>query len=202
MSLSPPPDACELLLDPNKAHRGLSLSEGNRKVTWKDIEQLVIPNRKLFQSERQVLCREGLTGRCYWEVKRFGSVSIGATCGGPSLHGGDDNDDDCELGSDDTSWSLDCSDYGNTTRHGGDSSPLHCPAHFRSDRVGVYLDWPGGTLSFYSITPDTLFHLHTFRSTFTEPLYPGFVLSYRTYIPSVLLCRVTQAPSELDSCQA
>ncbi|KAK9525450.1 hypothetical protein VZT92_016156 [Zoarces viviparus] len=40
--------------------------------------------------------------------------------------------------------------------------------------VGVYLDWPGGTLSFYSVSSGTLSHLHTFYSTFTEPLYPEF----------------------------
>ncbi|KAJ8377658.1 hypothetical protein AAFF_G00255030 [Aldrovandia affinis] len=42
--------------------------------------------------------------------------------------------------------------------------------------VGVYLDWPAGTLSFYSISSDRLTHLHTFHTTFTEPLYPGFGL--------------------------
>ncbi|CAL8319864.1 unnamed protein product [Boreogadus saida] len=50
-------------------------------------------------------------------------------------------------------------------------------------RVGVYLDRPAGSLSFYSVSPgvggssDTLTHLHTFQSTFTkEDLLPGFKL--------------------------
>ncbi|CAL8319959.1 unnamed protein product [Boreogadus saida] len=49
--------------------------------------------------------------------------------------------------------------------------------------VGVYLDRPAGSLSFYSVSPgvggssDTLTHLHTFQSTFTkEDLLPGFKL--------------------------
>ncbi|KAF3853045.1 hypothetical protein F7725_013733, partial [Dissostichus mawsoni] len=37
-------------------------------------------------------------------------------------------------------------------------------------RFGVYLDWPAGTLSFYRVSGHTLSHLHTFRTTFTEPL--------------------------------
>ncbi|CAL8360162.1 unnamed protein product [Boreogadus saida] len=47
--------------------------------------------------------------------------------------------------------------------------------------VGVCLDRPAGTLSFYRVSPggggssDTLTHIHTFQSTFTqEDLYPGF----------------------------
>ncbi|CAL8239971.1 unnamed protein product, partial [Gadus morhua 'NCC'] len=49
-----------------------------------------------------------------------------------------------------------------------------------STRVGVYLDRPAGSLSFYRVSPggggssDTLTHLHTFWSSFTqEDLLPG-----------------------------
>ncbi|KAJ8362293.1 hypothetical protein AAFF_G00384680 [Aldrovandia affinis] len=52
--------------------------------------------------------------------------------------------------------------------------------------VGVFLDWPAGTLSFYSVSSDTLTHLHTFHTTFTEPLYPGFGLDFVD--TSVSLC--------------
>ncbi|CAL8357951.1 unnamed protein product [Gadus morhua 'NCC'] len=48
--------------------------------------------------------------------------------------------------------------------------------------VGVYLDRPAGSLSFYRVSPggggssDTLTHLHTFCSSFTqEDLLPGVV---------------------------
>ncbi|CAL8240080.1 unnamed protein product, partial [Gadus morhua 'NCC'] len=87
--LKPAPQryACELTLDPNTAHRGLSLSEDNRKVTWVGEDQ----------------------------------------------------------------------------------------------SVGVYLDRPAGSLSFYRVSPggggssDTLTHLHTFWSSFTqEDLLPGY----------------------------
>ncbi|XP_071370426.1 NLR family CARD domain-containing protein 3-like, partial [Centroberyx affinis] len=40
----------------------------------------------------------------------------------------------------------------------------------RKCKVAVYLDWPAGSLSFYSVSPDTVIHIHTFHTTFTEPL--------------------------------
>ena len=39
----------------------------------------------------QVLCREGLTGRCYWEVEWRGGVSIGVTYRGITRRGGGDD---------------------------------------------------------------------------------------------------------------
>ena len=50
-----------------------------------------------------------------------------------------------------------------------------------STRVGVYVDRPAGSLSFYRVSPGvggsshTLTHIHTFWTTFTqEDLLPGF----------------------------
>ena len=40
-----------------------------------------------FDRLAQVLCREGLTGRCYWEVERRGSVYIGVTYRGITRRG-------------------------------------------------------------------------------------------------------------------
>ncbi|CAL8235881.1 unnamed protein product [Arctogadus glacialis] len=70
-------DACELTLDPNTAHRRLSLSEDNRKVTRVREDQSYPDHPERFDSWRQVLGREALTGRCYWES---GSV-VGAAAG-------------------------------------------------------------------------------------------------------------------------
>ncbi|TWW59930.1 Neoverrucotoxin subunit alpha [Takifugu flavidus] len=41
-------------------------------------------------------------------------------------------------------------------------------------RVAVYVNYPTGTVTFYRFTTDTLVHLYTFKTTFTEPLFPGF----------------------------
>ncbi|CAI5682229.1 unnamed protein product [Oreochromis niloticus] len=49
-------------------------------------------------------------------------------------------------------------------------------------RAAVYVDCPAGTLSFYRVSSDSLIHLHTFNTTFTEPLYPGFGFEYQSDI--------------------
>ncbi|XP_062319082.1 NACHT, LRR and PYD domains-containing protein 12-like isoform X5 [Osmerus eperlanus] len=163
--------ACELTLDPNTAYRVLSLSEENRKVTWRREEQPYPDHPERFEDWEQVLCREGLSGRCYWEAERSGRwVSIAVTYKGISRRG---QVDDCVLGYNNKSWSLECDGNSYSARHNNKSTAIPAPPS-SSHRVGVYLDWPAGTLSFYTVSSDTLTHLHTFHSTFTEPLYPGF----------------------------
>ncbi|XP_064843309.1 NLR family CARD domain-containing protein 3-like [Oncorhynchus masou masou] len=163
---------CDLTLDPNTVNRHLSLSEENRKVTWRTEEQPYPDHPERFEDCGQVLCREGLTGRCYWEVEWSGIMGavIGVTYKGINRRGWGD---DSRLGYNDMSWSLFCSDNSYYACHNNNPTTIDVPSS-SSHRVGVYLDWPAGTLSFYRISSDTLTHLITFTSTFTEPLYPGF----------------------------
>ncbi|XP_061085289.1 NLR family CARD domain-containing protein 3-like [Conger conger] len=68
--------SCRLTLDPNTPHRALSLSEGNRKVTHTWGREEPYPDHpERFESVAQVLCRESLCERCYWEAEY--SVSEG-----------------------------------------------------------------------------------------------------------------------------
>ncbi|XP_078142769.1 uncharacterized protein LOC139917061 isoform X2 [Centroberyx gerrardi] len=178
--------ACELTLDPNTAHRKLLLSEDNRKVTE---EQPYPDHPERFDCCDQLLCRNGLTGRCYWEVERKGEVHIGVTCRGISRRG---EGADCKLGWDDKSWSLFCSDNSYSACH-NNSSTVMPSLSSDSNRVAVYLDWPAGSLSFYTVSSDTLIHIHTFHSTFTEPLYPGFGFGFWSGSgSSVSLCQIEE----------
>ncbi|XP_055751414.1 NACHT, LRR and PYD domains-containing protein 3-like isoform X2 [Salvelinus fontinalis] len=176
---------CDLTLDPNTAHRRLSLSEENRKVTRRRQKQPYPDHPERFEDRGQVLCREGLTGCCYWEVEWRGSGPvIGVTYKGINRRG---RGYDHGLGWNDKSWSLFCSDNSYYAWHNNAHITLDVPSS-SSHRVGVYLDWPAGTLSFYRVSSDSLTHLYTFNTTFTEPLYPGF----RVYDvnSSVSLCQV------------
>ncbi|XP_034151508.1 NLR family CARD domain-containing protein 3-like isoform X2 [Esox lucius] len=178
--------ACDLTLDLNTINRDLCLSEENRKVTCGLEDQQYPDHPERFEDYQQVLCREGLSGRCYWEVEWSGDgVEIAVTYKGISRKG---EGDDCRLGYNDISWRLFCNDDCNcdsfSAAHNDKSTEISVtPSH----RVGVYLDWPAGTLSFYSVS-DTLTHLYTFNTTFTEPLYPGFGFIFDD--SSVSLCQM------------
>ncbi|XP_017569471.1 NLR family CARD domain-containing protein 3-like [Pygocentrus nattereri] len=164
--------ACELTLDPNTVHANLSLSEGNRKVTFVEQKQSYPDHPERFDGWEQVLCRESLTGRCYWEAKLNGTAEIAVSYKGISRKG---DSTDSVYGCNEKSWSLYCSNNSYSVVHKKKRTVIPAPASL-SNRVGVYLDCPAGSLSFYSISADThmLTHLHTFSSTFTEPLYAGF----------------------------
>ncbi|XP_029903636.1 NLR family CARD domain-containing protein 3-like [Myripristis murdjan] len=176
--------SCELKLDTNTTNRNIVLSEDNRKATAVREKQPYPDHPERFDHWKQILCRDGLTGRCYWEVEWEGKVSMAVAYRGINRRG---NSDDCGLGRNDKSWSLACHDGGFSAIHSNRPTVIHVPSP--SNRVAVYLDWPAGSLSFYSVSSDTLIHLHTFNSTFTEPLYPGFGV---TFVPSasVSLCDI------------
>ncbi|XP_076859930.1 NACHT, LRR and PYD domains-containing protein 3-like [Brachyhypopomus gauderio] len=175
--------ACELTLDPNTAHTRLSLSEGNRKVTRLKEQQSYPDHPERFDSWEQVMCRESLTGRCYWETECSGDVVIAVTYKGISRKG---DSDDCVFGWNMKSWCLDCTNISYTVCHNKKFTVISARPS-SSNRVGVYLDWPAGTLSFYSVSSHThtLTHLHTLHSTFTQPLYAGFWVGYGS---SVCMC--------------
>ncbi|XP_071374674.1 NACHT, LRR and PYD domains-containing protein 12-like [Centroberyx affinis] len=179
--------ACELTLDPNTANRNLLLSEDNRKVTEVEEEQPYPDHPERFDFWDQLLCRNGLTGRCYWEVEWEGRVSIGVTYRGIGRSGAGA---DCWIGGNEKSWSLFCCDCSYSAFH-NNRRVTRYPASSVSNRVAVYLDWPAGSLSFYRVSSDTLIHIHTFHSIFTEPLSPGFGLGVK-FGASVSLCQIEE----------
>ncbi|XP_034555979.1 NLR family CARD domain-containing protein 3-like [Notolabrus celidotus] len=175
--------SCELTLDSNTAHRHLKLSKNKKEVTCEKGDQFYPDHPKRFEYCPQLLCRDGLTGRCYWEVECKGEVYISVSYRGISRKG---DSPDCVFGSNDQSWSLICTDRGYSVCHNNRRTDLPLSSVSVPDRIAAYVDYPAGTLSFYRVSSDTLIHLYTFYSTFTEPLYPGFRL--RSYGSSVSLC--------------
>eukprot|EP00063_Salmo_salar_P067811 XP_014042646.1 PREDICTED: tripartite motif-containing protein 16-like [Salmo salar] len=160
--------SCQLTLDPNTAYTLLSLSEGNRKVTYTGQVQPYPDHPDRFTNTLQVLCREGLSGRCYWEVEWRGGVYTAVSYKDISRTGSDNR-----FGFNNKSWSLQCYRGGYYFIHNNVVTKVSDP---QSSRVGVYLDHKAGTLSFYSVS-DTMTLLHRVQTTFTQPLYPGFWLN-------------------------
>ncbi|XP_022617502.1 tripartite motif-containing protein 16-like isoform X4 [Seriola dumerili] len=162
----------EITLDPNTANTYLLLSEGNRKATLMSQQQSYSSHPDRFVDYCQVLSRESLTGRCYWEVEwRGGGVNVAVTYKNISRSG---SWDECVFGFNDKSLVLHC--YKNCYEfwYNNVETPVSGP---RSSRVGVYLDHRAGVLSFYSIS-ETMTLLHRVQTTFTQPLYAGLWLPW------------------------
>ncbi|XP_042578828.1 NACHT, LRR and PYD domains-containing protein 3-like isoform X1 [Cyprinus carpio] len=189
-----------LTLDPNTANKYLILSE-IRKVTNADKPQPYPDHPDRFDSF-QVLCRESVCGRCYWEVEWRGDH----VCISVSYKSSSNKDKyDSDFGSNDYSWSLSCYNSGYTFKH--DDKFITLPVkriisrgkgvYYDDDyirgtvvfsyvrRTGVYVDHSAGTLSFYSVSRNSMRHIHTVQTTFTQPLYPGFYVQMSS---SVRLC--------------
>ncbi|XP_073681279.1 protein NLRC3-like [Garra rufa] len=161
---------CDLTLDPNTLNNELILSEDKKKVTHVKVPQPYPDHPDRFEGISQVLSRESLTGRCYWEAQWEVWARVAVSYKGTNRKGGNNS----VFGLDDKSWSLFCNANGFNIWHNNKTNNIPVPSS--SKKAGVYLDWPAGTLSFYSVSDThTLTHLHTFNTTFTEPLYAGFM---------------------------
>ncbi|XP_052404119.1 tripartite motif-containing protein 16-like isoform X2 [Carassius gibelio] len=126
----------QFTLDLNTVNNYLRLSENNRVITFTDTVQSYPDHPDRFDEWHQVLCRESVCGRCYWEIEWSGrGVYISVS-------------------------------YKSISRKGGESIIR---------RIGVFVDHRAGTLSFYSVS-DTMSLIHTVQTTFTQTLYPGFMV--------------------------
>ncbi|CAI5638682.1 unnamed protein product [Oreochromis niloticus] len=181
--------SCQLTIDTNTVNRNLKLSDNNRKVTRVEEFQSYPDHPDRFDDGYpQLLCENDLIGRCYWEVewRELAEISVSYR---KIERKGDSND--CLFGRNDHSWSLYCShDYGFDVYHNKKKTCIssYSSSSSVSNRVAVYVDCPAGTLSFYRVSSNTLIHLHTFNTTFTETLYPGFGLWFGQSGASVSLC--------------
>ncbi len=164
-------------------NNGLRLSERNRVITVTITDQSYPDHPDRFDVY-QVLCRESVCGRCYWELEWSGCVSISVSYKSIRRKG---RGVECVFGANDQSWSLFCSRYRYSFRHNNIKTDLSVkPISSRIGvydddddddddirRIGVFVDHGAGTLSFYSVS-DTMSLIHTVQTTFTQTLYPGF----------------------------
>uniref|UniRef100_A0A671PDC5 E3 ubiquitin/ISG15 ligase TRIM25-like n=1 Tax=Sinocyclocheilus anshuiensis TaxID=1608454 RepID=A0A671PDC5_9TELE len=149
----------QLTLDLNTVNKCLHLPESNRVITNTDKVQSYPRHPDRFDYWDQVLCRESVCGRS-----------------------GRDGVKECLFGNNDQSWSLICSHTSYSFKHNNIRTRI--PLKSISSRIGVFVDHSAGTLSFYNVS-DTMSLIHAVQTTFTQPLYPGFYVRYKS---SVKLC--------------
>ena len=123
--------ARDITLDPNTANICLLLSNGNRKVELTEEDQPYPSHPDRFTEWNQVLSKESLTGRCYWEVEWGESEgSLGVAYRARSWY-------DSRIGDNDKSWALHCYRNRYTFMFNGQTSFLSGRV---SSRIGVYVD--------------------------------------------------------------
>uniref|UniRef100_A0A8C1ZG16 B30.2/SPRY domain-containing protein n=1 Tax=Cyprinus carpio TaxID=7962 RepID=A0A8C1ZG16_CYPCA len=170
----------QLTLDLNTVNKHLRLSERNRVITYTGTVQLYPDHPDRFDVYHQVLCRESVCGRCYWELEWSGEVVfISVSYKSISRKG---RGYECLFGFKYQSWNLICYPDSYSFIHNKIHTAL--PVESISSRIGVFVDHSAGTLSFYSVS-DTMSLIHTVQTTFTQPLYPGIGLGSGS---SVKLC--------------
>uniref|UniRef100_A0A8C6NHB2 Uncharacterized protein n=1 Tax=Nothobranchius furzeri TaxID=105023 RepID=A0A8C6NHB2_NOTFU len=159
----------EITLDPNSAHRRLLLSDGNRKATLMEEDQINSDHPDRFSYYDQVLSRESLTGRCYWEVEIRAGEEVRIVVSYQNIRRAG-HSDECRFGFNDKSWALDCFTHDlHSFWHNKLETPILGVLTFK---IGVYLDHGAGILCFYSIS-ETMTLLHRVQTTFTQPLHAG-----------------------------
>uniref|UniRef100_A0A8C6TZL3 B30.2/SPRY domain-containing protein n=1 Tax=Neogobius melanostomus TaxID=47308 RepID=A0A8C6TZL3_9GOBI len=178
-------DACHLTFDLNSANKRIKVSDNNRRITVEQEKQAYPDHSERFDNWKQVLCSEGLTGRKYWEVEVWGDVYIAVTYKSIKRRG--TGEESC-FGKNAQSWSLGFSeDQKLSVLHQNRRRSLRKK---ESDRIGVYLDWDSGLLSFYEVSSEQKTHLHTIKTRFTEKVYPAFRIKTKPVNSSVTLCTV------------
>ncbi|KAI4583573.1 hypothetical protein MJG53_020737 [Ovis ammon polii x Ovis aries] len=161
------PGLSPLTLDPKTAHPNLVLSKNRTSVWHGDIKQVMPDDPERFDSSVAVLGSKGFTsGKWYWEVEvaKKTKWTVGVVRESILRKGS------CPLTPEQGFWLL-------RLRNQTDLKALDFPSCSLKltnslNKVGIYLDYEGGQVSFYNAK--TMTHIYTFSSTFTEKLYPYF----------------------------
>ncbi|XP_044049692.1 E3 ubiquitin/ISG15 ligase TRIM25 isoform X2 [Siniperca chuatsi] len=163
-------------LDAETAHPKLQLSDNNRRVIYSEAQQTYTEHEARFSSFPQVLASGALEGgRWYWEVNVSvdeGRWKVGLCEGQIERKGQKDNS---RLGFNSYSWCLACDRRKVEALHNKEAVPVDADG---LQRVGVFLNFEEGILSFFNVTPGgSLALMHSYKHRFTEPLYPALSVS-------------------------
>ncbi|OCT56689.1 zinc-binding protein A33 [Xenopus laevis] len=150
-------------LDPDTAHPDLLLSEGNHRLSYFPVSHPPTISRTRFS---QYLVALGVpkykSGKHYWELEigRNTECDVGISLECISRK------DPFVLTPADGCWV--CSVRGGRHIVAFDSSPKVFKLQEKPRRIGVYLDYEGGQISFYN--PQIMEHFYTFRASFQGSL--------------------------------
>ncbi|XP_039398751.1 tripartite motif-containing protein 14 [Mauremys reevesii] len=172
-------------LEYDSVHPRLSLSEDRLTVSCSWRRKFYPSSPQRFDKLWQVLSKDAFfSGSHYWEVDVLHAGQgwwIGAAYPSIKRHG---DSETCRLGWNRASWCIKRFDLEYWAFHKGERTLILIDDD--PERIGVFLDYEAGILSFYNVT-DGMVHLHTFRCKFTEPLYPAL----RLWEGAITICKLT-----------
>lgn len=158
-----------ILFDPSTAYNGLLVSPDSRTISTTDVIQDVPQNPERFDTEPCVLGQAAFSsGTHYWEteiLERSGEFwSLGIASKSVRRTGGQRECPEALI------WAIRGTTEGYYALY---TPPVYIASEpERIQRVGTYLDYDEGKVSFYDV--DTYRLLHTFTEIFSEPVYPFY----------------------------
>ncbi|XP_065268955.1 butyrophilin subfamily 1 member A1-like [Emys orbicularis] len=164
--------AVDVTLDPNTAHPNLVLSEDQKTVTYDDRRQDRPENPERFTTYPTALGANRFTGgKFYWEVEMGDKTSwtVGV-CRESVIRTGK-----VRLTPGNGHWAVWLRDGKYEACTSPPRTPL--PVSAMPSRVGIFLDYERGEVSFYNVTDRS--HLFTFPDTFSGTLRPYFYVGYK-----------------------
>ncbi|XP_018423252.1 PREDICTED: E3 ubiquitin/ISG15 ligase TRIM25-like [Nanorana parkeri] len=157
-----------ILLDVNTAGNRLHISDDRKTATCSSSQNRPeTPER--FQCPQVLSSRSFSSGRHCWEVDVRGSVIWRLGMCYPSV---DRTGGQSVIGNNKKSWCLKKRLWHNQYSVMHDRKKIQLPGNISSNRVRIVLNYEAGRISFYELS-DRIRHLHTFTTTFTEPLHAG-----------------------------
>ncbi|XP_059376611.1 zinc-binding protein A33-like [Carassius carassius] len=165
---SAPPTAVNVRLDPKTAHPKLILSKYRKQVkhsgSWRDVPN----NPERFDSSACVLGKDGFScGKIYYEVEVGDKTEWDLGMARESI----DRKGKVTVCPENLFWSI-------WLRNGGEyvaneSCPVPLSLKDKPQKVGVFVDYEEGLVSFYNVETKALIYSFTGQS-FTEKIYPFF----------------------------
>ncbi|XP_076139605.1 E3 ubiquitin-protein ligase TRIM69 [Alosa pseudoharengus] len=168
-SIYPVPSA--ITFNSSTANPWLSLTSSLTCVRYQTFNSSVQDNPERFNAALSLLGSQGFThGRHYWEIEVYSSTvwTVGVARESVPRKGV------IKALPANGFWTLSLS-YG-VQYMAGTSPPTVLSLEEPLARIGVYLDYKRGLVSFYNA--ESMTHLYTFHETFGETLYPYFNLGF------------------------
>ncbi|XP_017328574.1 E3 ubiquitin-protein ligase TRIM39 [Ictalurus punctatus] len=160
--------AVDVTLDPDTANPSLTLTNDGKEVTCENIIKKLPDNPERFDRCICVLGKEGFSsGRFYYEVQVRGKTKWDLGVVRESINRKGEITACPENGFWSVSW------HNKTEYEALDSPPIPLSLKQAPQKVGVFVDYEEGLISFYDVEAKS--HIYSFTGqSFTEKLYPFF----------------------------